>query len=644
MEDRSVRQKALLLLALVAATAIYAWILPQRYVTPDEGAHLMSARRILLGEFPCVDYSSRQPFYVLVHAIPQIFFGQSLDAGRWVSVFMTIGAGLLAFSMARGRNDLAGPLAAMFFLFSPLTIHYATVVQTQPVVIVTSGLAILLSIRKRGNWDYLVGLLLAASFYVRESGHAATAAIFCVFLFSREWRRMRTVALGYVGGIFLCYLIYATRISPLAFWDSRLNPVWLVVYSMRKLMWKFAPGGADDSMDETEIMNDATETGGDFLFEPDSYLFLIVAARMLFGPIALFVAGWSLGIPAKLGEQGRRTAIMITTWIFFLTLFYTYWYLVRGFYPGYLREFELPMAVLGGMVVGHTIQKTGLRFWHAAPLAAFLVVAVQITRLRFPVWIEPLTLAFAGAIGLIVLARGIPRERDDWMRMAAAIGTLGVVFVLRRAGGPLAHMAHGPLLFLILLLAAMLLLLAGRRSDQGRQGRLLAALAFAGIIVAADSWYQKGGMSFHGRWTRSMVDEVSAVVRENSNPDDEVMSGGMIWTFLADRKPFQNANHPLGFYDVDIDSPESDYWFEHYRNHPPAIVVLDSYTERIFFKSTALHEAIERDYRPVFEKGDDPHVTVLLHRSRGLPLSKAPAPSEPAPSEPASLANQAASH
>jgi hypothetical protein len=334
---------------------------------------------------------------------------------------------------------------------------------------------------------------------------------------------------------------------------------------------------------------------------------------------------------------------MITTWLFFLALFYAYWYVVRGFYPGYLREFELPMAVLGGLVVGHTIEKTGLRFWHAVPLAAFLVVAVQITRLRFPVWIEPLTLAFAGAIGLIVLARGMPRERDDWVRMAAAVGTLGVVFLSRRAGGPLASIEHGPLLLVILGLAAALLFFAGRRSDPGRHGRVLAALAFAGIIVAADSWYQKGGMSFHGRWTREMVDEVSAVVRERSHPGDEVMSGGMIWTFLADRKPFDNANHPLGFYDVDIDSPESDRWLDHYKDHPPAIVVLDSYTERIFFKSTALHRAIDRDYRSVFEKGDDPQVTVLLHQSRMLPISQAPAPATLAP-EPAATTNQTVSH
>lgn len=627
------------MLALVAATAIYAWILPQRYVTPDEGAHLMSARRILFGEFPCVDYSSRQPFYVLVHAIPQIIFGQSLDAGRWVSVVMTLCAGLMAFSMVRGKSNYAAPLAAMFFLLSPLTIHYATVVQTQPVVIVTSGLAILLAIRKRGRWDYLVGLLLATSFYVRESAHAATAAILVVFLFSREWSRVRNVVLGYLGGILVCYLIYATRLSPLAFWDSRLNPAWLVVYSVRKLMWRFADDGSSDIADESEMGEEETTAEGDFLFEPDSYLFLIVATRMLFGPIALFAAGWALGVPARLGEEGRRAAIMISVWLVFLTLFYAYWYLVRGFYPGYLREFELPLAVLGGMVIGHTIEKTGLRFWHAAPLAAFLVVAVQITRLRFPVWIEPLTLAFAGAIGLIVLARGLPRERNAWIRALLAVGTLGVIFLSRRAGGPLDHMAHGPLLSLILLLAAALVLFAGRRSDPGRNGRVLAALAFAGVIVAADSWYQKGGMDFHGRWPRAVVEEVSAAVRERSYPGDEVMSGGMIWAFLADRKPFNNTNHPLGFYDVDVDSPEADRWFQHYKDHPPAIIVLDSFTERIYFKSTALRNAIDRDYRPVFEQGDDPHVTVLLHQSRGLPVSSAPEQASPA-----AAPNRTASH
>ena len=57
-------------------------------------------------------------------------------------------------------------------------------------------------------------------------------------------------------------------------------------------------------------------------------------------------------------------------------------------------------------------------------------------------------------------------------------------------------------------------------------------------------------------------------------------------------RPLEPGDRPLldDFYNR---IPESDRWFLHYLDRPPAIVVLDSYTERIFFKNSALHQAID---------------------------------------------------
>ena len=136
----------------VIAALLYSWIMTQRWVTPDEGAHMMSAWRIHYGEVPLVDYSSRQPLYTYIHAFSQLFFGNTLFAGRIISLFSTLVTGLLIFLIGRTvQGEVVGTVAATLFLFSPLTLEFATVVQTQPVVILFECAAVLILLTREGE-------------------------------------------------------------------------------------------------------------------------------------------------------------------------------------------------------------------------------------------------------------------------------------------------------------------------------------------------------------------------------------------------------------------------------------------------------------------------------------------------------------
>ena len=94
------------------------------------------------------------------------------------------------------------------------------------------------------------------------------------------------------------------------------------------------------------------------------------------------------------------------------------------------------------------------------------------------------------------------------------------------------------------------------------------------------------------------------------------MSGGIIWSYLADRYPYMQENHPLKFYRLDMDSKEADVFYRYYLTNPPAIVVLDGTTEKSWYKSTRLKTALESDYIPLVEVGSTRDVVVMIHKSK----------------------------
>jgi len=75
--------------------------LPERWINPDEGAHLYDAKFILDGKIPFADYGSRMPVYVYTLAAFLKVFGVSYMSGRLVPMFSNIGIGILVFLMGK---------------------------------------------------------------------------------------------------------------------------------------------------------------------------------------------------------------------------------------------------------------------------------------------------------------------------------------------------------------------------------------------------------------------------------------------------------------------------------------------------------------------------------------------------------------
>ena len=95
--------------------------------------------------------------------------------------------------------------------------------------------------------------------------------------------------------------------------------------------------------------------------------------------------------------------------------------------------------------------------------------------------------------------------------------------------------------------------------------------------------------------------KVAREVRAATGPGDEVLSGGMIWAFQADRHPFLNITHPIGFL--------SGMMVEDRRlingalaKRPPRVIVLDGYTEQTLLPDAAARaRLLESRYRSVGE-------------------------------------------
>jgi len=93
------------------------------------------------------------------------------------------------------------------------------------------------------------------------------------------------------------------------------------------------------------------------------------------------------------------------------------------------------------------------------------------------------------------------------------------------------------------------------------------------------------------------------------------MSGGIIWSYLADRYPYMQQDHPLGYYKSGTDSEEVDIFYRYYLSNPPAIVILDGFTEKVWYKNTRLKAAVENDYLPFAEAGSTGNVVVMIRKS-----------------------------
>jgi 4-amino-4-deoxy-L-arabinose transferase-like glycosyltransferase len=576
-----------LVAVILAGLLIRLWLWRYRWINPDEGAHLMDGKLVLQGLVPIVDFRSRQVLYTYILAGSIALLGSDYALIRLVVVLTSLATTYVVFSIARRLfGPPVGLLAAGIYVSLPLAIVWGPIVHMEPFASLAACLAMYVLLRHLepgGTWRSLLlaGGLFGVGFYVRESTLAVTFAGVCA-LVVYGWREPAHVArrLGVLLGGFLvpCLALaalYARLLTPLQWWQSSLNPLSVVLAQVGKVAGPTAPA-------EIVVGQPWAKTQQYFHEIVGLNAYLVVGAGLSL--LVLLVA--AAKHRDRLGDL-RLPYALLYPWVGGLGLVYGYWSLHRGLFPQYSEEFLPPLAILLAFVIARLFtQWTGAESirWGSLGLALWAVAAFVTFRLvpRF----EPSRLAYL-AVPAVALGWWQLGGRAGWRRWLGSSGVsvlgLAVVSASSAAGGPAARVLR----LLAVPAIVALIWLAGRAS-----GGMLRARSFPAylglVLVAAAIAYSFGAAAsvvrpdYETPWSPGTVREVVEYIRAHSEPGDEVMSGGVMWEFQANRRPFADISHPLEISVGGLPPEKLPSLRSRWTTHPPRIVVLDGYTERTY--------------------------------------------------------------
>jgi len=508
------------LVAIAVAALLYSWLLTNHWVSPDEGAHMMSAWRIHYGEVPLVDYEARQPLYCYTHALSQLFFGNTLLAGRMVSLLSTLVTGFLVFLIGRKvQGDVVGAVAAILYLFSPLTIEYAAVVQTQPLVLVFSCAAVLVLLGRGGWWFALSGALLACAFYVRESSIAIVFAALAWMFFMRGGgrsllRQGLPFMAGFTGVVVLVVLFYSQWLSVSEIWHSNINPLRLGISVIEKLV-QIVSAESEVRAVVSGTLERGMAPAEKMLGRPPSEANLLLGAQFICFTLVAAAGTLILSLRDRNREGDESGFWFLLFWLAWLSVLYGYWFAARGFFPGYLREFEPALAILAATGLTEAVRRIGIRrvFVLSLPILMLVLVPLPVAAGDLPFWVEKFTLAvYSGFAVSALLCIGEVPWRKALLPLAGAGVILGVLFSLRRVGHPLAEQPFVVFLLtgaILVSIAGILLRWSGVKNAGSRL--LLGATAF-GLVMSVIGVMEKGGLDFRGPWPVPVVRTVAGII------------------------------------------------------------------------------------------------------------------------------------
>ncbi len=221
-----------------------------------------------------------------------------------------------------------------------------------------------------------------------------------------------------------------------------------------------------------------------------------------------------------------------TCWLALIALLYTHQILKHGFYQAYILEFLPPLALLAAIGLNRQYgPRIVLRV--AALLPVLLVVGLLSQDVRF----------FRPLYAFLIL------------------GGLAIV------GGAVSR-------------------LVGRRFLSG----FLVACSLGSAVYAG----ARIDLRYTGEVNPAVVKEISALLRQKTGPDQEVLSSAVIWEFEARRRPFSNWSHPLS---LNSAAAKPELWRSLFASNPPDAIVWDTKARILFSRFPEVAAALENDYR-----------------------------------------------
>lgn len=598
---------------LIVGLLIRLWLLDERWINPDEGAHLMDGRMILDGLVPEVDYGSRQPLYVYVIAIIFKIFGISYIKVRFfLPLLSTMGVCLLVFFISKRLFDeRVALLASCIYTFLPLSIIESVIVKTEPLTTLLSSMAICLLVygvgshRRSGLLFFLSGVFLSLAYYVRESSLAIPFAVF-VFFIVAYWDKLQKLFINYVlvlcGYFSVClavFAFYSQFMTVKQILSSSINPLSFILQNLRKILGLVEMNAVAAGVDSFRL---ASQPWSETL----SYLNLtLLTNSFLFAGLIFSLIILAYTLLTKEDKENFKEVflplLLLYSWIFSLAIAYSYWVLHRGFFIQYFEEFLPPLSILLAFVIVFSMSKLELQKrvnMNTAIMTFFLIVVFFFTRKFFDLQIKSVIyfLISTAALSFLYFSRELGLNR--WLYTFIALGIVSAVLLKLASFCPYELKV---LLYLILITIVYLVLfkvsgLNLKKDLKEELGFIVFSILISSSVLSFAVSGSKMGVDFDSLWSPKTVRETSDYIEANSGEKDEIISGAVIWELESNRKPFMNKTHPLAYL-FDISEEELEKIERELSENPPKFIILDGYTEKTYLKQiNKLHLIMDEKY------------------------------------------------
>jgi len=604
-----------LLVILILGFLIRLWILDERWINPDEGAHLMDGKLVLDGFIPEIDYSSRQPLYVYIVAMIFKIFGIGYIKVRFfLPLISTMGVCLLIFSMSKKLfNEKVALLASAIYTFLPLSIIESTTVKTEPLTTLLSCIGIYLVIsgvrseKKSGLLFFLSGVFLSLAFYVRESSLAIPLAVFLFFIVA-YWGKFQKLFINYgitlCGYFFTClafFAYYSRFITINQILNSSINPLNFILKNFQKVSGLVETDAVGAEFNSFRLADQSwSETLGYLKFTLFTNSFLFVG--FIF---SILILTYSL-LTKEDNEDFKEVFLpfsLLYSWLFSLAIAYSYWTIHRGFFVQYFEEFLPPLSVLLAFVIVYFISKLELQkrvCINMAIITFFLLIIVFFFNRGFPDFQIKSVIYFLIATSVLAFFYFSQELRfKRWLYALITIGILSGALLKLASSSPhavrvLLYLALLPLVYLVVFNVSGIRL---KRDLKKELGFIVFSLLISSLVLSFAVSGRKMGVDFDSVWSPETVRETADYIRANSKESDEIMSGAVIWELESNRRPFMNQTHPLAYVSR-IPEEEAKKMEWGLTKNPPRFIILDGYTEKTYLRQiNKLQEIMDERYK-----------------------------------------------
>lgn len=600
----------LLALVFVGSLAVRWSFLGERWINPDEGAHLMDAALVLRGYVPGADYGTRQPLYVYALAGLLKSLGATLTVGRLFPLACSLLTGLVIYFLGAELVDRrVGLLASVTYLLLPLEMLQSVVVKTEAPVtllVVSSIYAAVAGQRRQRGYLFLVsGVAAALGYYIRETALLVplVVSVFLVLSDGRSWRRVMKFLglyfLGYVSVVLLAVGLFAKHIRSDELWG--VTPIAFLVRNLRGF------GGNSDA----NLASQTTSSWEGFGEPIDLYQAYLKDAIFLhsFLLVAMVLALITLlrrpPEDSELRAILRRNRIALAVayvWLGALGIMYGLRYMTRGFFIDYFREFLPALVVLLALWLCQAVPalRKDRNVLKLVVIVLPVGIAGIIVQTMFPDQVglgHHATLATA-LLAMCVVAFSSWQRRGRWY-FVVLLASIAVWIVTSRLVWPSAF--SGPAASLVTMAAIFLAMVGWYRAGSGNMvGKIAQFTSFSLVATtfALSLSYSALHLSvrYEAVWPPAEAQQIAGIIAQNTEADAEVLSGAVIWEFLAGRQPFELISHPLGL-KQSLPATRREELRSRLAADPPEIVVMDGYTERTYSRNIPyLERLVQQKY------------------------------------------------